>query len=194
MLHFGDIYYADLSQVMRGNHIQTGRRPVIVVSNDICNYFSWAITIVPLTSRLKRPDIPTHVMIKEDGLKCLSMALCEQITTVDKDLLTEKICSVKKAKTLNKIRKGIMVQINSTDFQLNMTSKASRNYISCINEIKKNEMQEKVIINDRTYLWLGRICACNKSGSTKSDWCRNNGVSYKTFMNRQTQFRQLGLI
>ena len=133
-------------------------------------------------------------MIKEDGLKCLSMALCEQITTVDKDLLTEKICSVKKVKTLNKIRKGIMVQINSTDFQLNMTSKASRNYISCINEIKKNEMQEKVIINDRAYLWLGRICACNKSGSTKSDRCRNNGVSYKTFMNRQTQFRQLGLI
>ncbi len=54
MLHFGDIYYADLSQVMCGKHIQTGRRPVIVVSNDICNYFSWAILH---TSSISRPRL-----------------------------------------------------------------------------------------------------------------------------------------
>ena len=73
MLHFGDIYYADLSQVPNGMHIQSGRRPVIVISNDACNYFSKAITIVPLTSHLKKPTMPTHVIIQGNGLELPSI-------------------------------------------------------------------------------------------------------------------------
>ena len=84
MLHFGDIYYADLSQIPYGLHIQSGKRPVIVISNDACNYFSKAITIVPLTSQLKKLNMPTHVMIEGNGLELPSMAFCEQIMTIDK--------------------------------------------------------------------------------------------------------------
>ena len=194
MLHFGDIYYADLSQVPNGMHIQSGRRPVIVISNDACNYFSKAITIVPLTSHLKKPTMPTHVIIQGNGLELPSMALCEQIMTIDKRQLTEKVGRIDSNKTLNKIRKALMVQINSAGFQAAIPENFSENYISGMREIRKNELQQKVAINDRAYLWLGRICACNNSNGTKIDWCRENGISYKTFMNRQAQFRQLGLI
>ena len=194
MLHFGDIYYADLSQIPYGLHIQSGKRPVIVISNDACNYFSKAITIVPLTSQLKKLNMPTHVMIEGNGLEVPSMALCEQIMTIDKRQLTDKIGRIDNNKTLNQIRIALMVQINSAGFQTAIPENFSDNYISGMRENRKNELQQKVAINDRAYLWLGRICACSRSDGTKIDWCRENGISYKTFMNRQAQFRQLGLI
>ncbi len=64
-------------------HVQHGYRPVLIVSNDIANRYSSVITVVPLTSRAKKP-LSTHVYLCDHGLNNPSTALCEQIMTIDK--------------------------------------------------------------------------------------------------------------
>ena len=81
--HRGDIYYADLGY--RTGSEQGGRRPVVVVQNDTGNFYSPTVTVVPLTSNLKKLNMPTHYILKNvPGLKKTSMALAEAIDTIDK--------------------------------------------------------------------------------------------------------------
>lgn len=89
-MHRYEIWWADLSPAP-GSHLQTGRRPVIIVSNDIANTHSPVITVVPLTAQRKRLGMPTHVLIQGQGLDRWSIALCEQVTSVDKTQLTKRI-------------------------------------------------------------------------------------------------------
>ena len=79
----GDLFYADLS-VGVGSE-QSGIRPVVVIQNDSGNRFSTTIIISPLTSSRKK-NIPTHTFIKEN-----SIALLEQMRTIDKSRLIRKI-------------------------------------------------------------------------------------------------------
>ena len=83
----GDIYLADLSPVIGSE--QGGNRPVLVIQNDIGNHFSPTIIVVAITSNLDKPHIKTHyhLLKKESGLKYDSIALCEQIRTIDKSRL-----------------------------------------------------------------------------------------------------------
>lgn len=86
----GDIFYADLSPVVGSE--QGGIRPVLIVQNDIGNKYSPTTIIVTLTSKQKA-DLPTHVNIKAqmtNGLKCNSIALCEQFRTIDKSRLKDR--------------------------------------------------------------------------------------------------------
>lgn len=87
----GDIFIINerrvIKKVNESNHIQEGRRPVIVVSNDICNEKSRVIEVVPLTSQIKNP-LPTHVTIKAIYE---STALCEQIRSINKYQLSRYI-------------------------------------------------------------------------------------------------------
>lgn len=74
-LDLGELYY----------HRQAGARPVVVVQNDVGCIHSETITVVPLTSQLKRPELPAHYILEEAGfLKKKSMALAEAIGTIDK--------------------------------------------------------------------------------------------------------------
>lgn len=85
----GDLFYADLS-VGVGSE-QSGIRPVVVIQNDSGNRFSTTIIISPLTSS-KKKNIPTHTFIKSrDDLKENSIALLEQMRTIDKSRLIRKI-------------------------------------------------------------------------------------------------------
>ena len=78
-----EIWLADLP-AFDNSHVQHGYRPVVVVSNDSANKYSPIITVVPLTSRTKKP-LPTHVLLHwSDGCRT-STALCEQILTIDKN-------------------------------------------------------------------------------------------------------------
>lgn len=91
----GDIYYANLQY--QGTHQQTGRRPVIVIQNDIGNRFSPTTIVIPLTSKRKKRYQPTHVLIEANetnGLSMDSIALLEQIQTISKDWLDSKIGTV----------------------------------------------------------------------------------------------------
>lgn len=79
----GDIYLVDFDPVMGSE--QGGIRPAITLSNDVGNYFSTILSVTPLTSRLKRTDLPTHLVIKRTGgLSEDSVACVEQTRPIDK--------------------------------------------------------------------------------------------------------------
>ncbi len=87
----GDIFYADLSPVIGSE--QGGVRPVLVVQNDIGNKFSPTVIVAAVTSQINKAKLPTHIEISanEFGLSKDSVILAEQVRTVDKRRLREKI-------------------------------------------------------------------------------------------------------
>ena len=90
----GDIFYADLSPVIGSE--QGGVRPILIVQNDVGNKYSPTIIGAAITSQLSKAKIPTHVEIGTAGghLEKDSVILLEQIRTIDKQRLREKICRV----------------------------------------------------------------------------------------------------
>lgn len=87
----GDIYYADLSPVVGSE--QGGTRPVVVVQNDIGNKYSPTIIVCAITSQINKAKLPTHIEVKAGrfGLAKDSVILLEQIRTIDKRRLKEKV-------------------------------------------------------------------------------------------------------
>lgn len=87
----GDIFYADLSPVVGSE--QGGVRPVLVVQNDVGNKYSPTVIAAAITSRINKAKLPTHIEIEaaEYGLQKDSVVLLEQIRTIDKKRLREKI-------------------------------------------------------------------------------------------------------
>lgn len=81
--HRGDIYLAQLPYGY--GSVQSGTRPVLIIQNDAANSVSPTLIVAPLTSKLKKPFLPTHLILKNiPGLKYPSMVLFEQIMTLDK--------------------------------------------------------------------------------------------------------------
>ncbi len=87
----GDIYYADLSPVIGSE--QGGLRPVLIVQNDVGNKYSPTVIAAAITSRMGKTKLPTHIDItgNEAGLAKDSVILLEQIRTLDKKRLKEKM-------------------------------------------------------------------------------------------------------
>jgi mRNA interferase MazF len=87
----GDIYYADLSPVIGSE--QGGVRPVLIIQNDIGNKYSPTVIAAAITSQINKAKLPTHIEIAapEYGLAKDSVILLEQIRTIDKKRLREKI-------------------------------------------------------------------------------------------------------
>ena len=86
----GDIFYADLSPVVGSE--QGGVRPVLVVQNDVGNKYSPTVIIAAITSQMNKVKLPTHVEVSaEFGLPKNSVVLLEQIRTIDKKRLREKV-------------------------------------------------------------------------------------------------------
>jgi len=87
----GDIYYADLSPVVGSE--QGGVRPVLVIQNDVGNKYSPTVIAAAITSRINKAKMPTHIELaaSEYGLNKDSVVLLEQIRTIDKKRLREKI-------------------------------------------------------------------------------------------------------
>lgn len=87
----GDIYYADLSPVIGSE--QGGVRPVLIVQNDVGNKYSPTVIAAAITSQINKAKLPTHIEIdsQEYGLSKDSVILLEQIRTIDKKRLKEKI-------------------------------------------------------------------------------------------------------
>ncbi len=105
-----DIWLASLPET-GGRSVQHGTRPVVVVSNDMANRYSPAISVVPLTSNLKKKALPTHVFLRVPGLERASLALCEQVTTVDKSCLIRRLATVETTFQRMAIRHGLAVQL-----------------------------------------------------------------------------------
>ena len=87
----GDIFYADLSPVIGSE--QGGLRPVLIVQNDVGNKYSPTVIAAAITSKMGKARLPTHIDIYKDkvGLQKDSVILLEQIRTLDKKRLKEKM-------------------------------------------------------------------------------------------------------
>ncbi len=96
----GDLYYADLSPVVGSE--QGGVRPVLIVQNDVGNKYSPTIIAAAITSQINKAKIPTHIELNalEFGLPKDSVVLLEQLRTLDKRRLKEKIGAL----TINKMK------------------------------------------------------------------------------------------
>ena len=87
----GDIFYADLNPVVGSE--QGGIRPVLVVQNDVGNKYSPTVIIAAITSQIDKAKLPTHIELQSEdyGLEKDSVILLEQLRTIDKRRLKEKI-------------------------------------------------------------------------------------------------------
>lgn len=87
----GEIYYADLSPVVGSE--QGGMRPVLIVQNDVGNKFSPTVIAAAITSQINKARLPTHIELEAGsyGLSKDSVVLLEQIRTIDKRRLREKM-------------------------------------------------------------------------------------------------------
>ena len=85
LIRKGDIYTVEL-KAKDGSHVQTGIRPAVVVSSNQKNKGN-IVNITPLSSRFKREDLNTHVIIDGYGLKRPSVTLCEHTMPIDKSEL-----------------------------------------------------------------------------------------------------------
>ncbi|MBE7056715.1 MAG: type II toxin-antitoxin system PemK/MazF family toxin [Ruminococcaceae bacterium] len=92
MIKRGDIFYADLRPVVGSE--QGGIRPVLIIQNDIGNKYSPTVIVAAVTSQINKSKLPTHLELdaKEFGLSKDSVVLLEQVRTIDKSRLREKVC------------------------------------------------------------------------------------------------------
>lgn len=106
----GDIYYADLSPVVGSE--QGGLRPILIVQNDIGNRYSPTIIAAAITSKLTKAKLPTHIELSKEEymLEKDSVVLLEQIRTLDKSRLKEKISSLSDIK-MQEVNKAMMISL-----------------------------------------------------------------------------------
>ena len=92
MIRRGDIFYADLSPVVGSE--QGGVRPVLVIQNNVGNRHSPTVICAAITSRMNKAKLPTHIALDAGKYHLMkdSVILLEQIRTIDKSRLKEKVC------------------------------------------------------------------------------------------------------
>lgn len=90
-VHRGEVFYADLSPVVGSE--QGGVRPVLIVQNDIGNRFSPTVIAAAITSQRGKANLPTHISLNasDSGLSRDSIVLLEQVRTIDKHRLKERM-------------------------------------------------------------------------------------------------------
>ena len=110
MVKRGELYYADLSPVVGSE--QGGIRPVLVVQNDIGNKYSPTVIAAAITSKLNKAKLPTHIELssKEYGLEKDSVVLLEQIRTIDKSRLKEKIGELSSTK-MSQVNRAMLISL-----------------------------------------------------------------------------------
>lgn len=115
MIKRGEIYYADLSPVVGSE--QGGIRPVLILQNDIGNKYSPTIIVAAITSKTDKAKLPTHIALQgeRNGLPKNSVILLEQIRTIDKKRLKEKLGGLNNI-TMNKVEDGLRVSLGFTEF------------------------------------------------------------------------------
>ena len=105
----GDMFYADLSPVVGSE--QGGIRPVIIIQNDVGNKYSPTVIAAAITSQTNKTKLPTHIELGENkcGLKSNSVILTEQIRTIDKSRLKEKIGHIDDSQILHQLNSALGV-------------------------------------------------------------------------------------
>ncbi len=106
----GDIFYADLSPVIGSE--QGGVRPVLIVQNDVGNRYSPTVICAAITSQINKAKLPTHIEIDSSQYTLVkdSVILLEQVRTIDKKRLKEKICRLDDA-MMQRIDKALLISM-----------------------------------------------------------------------------------
>jgi mRNA interferase MazF len=138
----GQVYYV----TFRGeNHIQRGRRPAVVVQNNIGNQHSTNIQVIPLTTSTTKASMPTHVILpaNECGLRSDSIAQCEMQTQIDKSQLEEYVTKLP-TKYMGKIGSRSLINtpalafLSDTEILGLMGMIREKNHIVKLNAVKSN--------------------------------------------------------
>ena len=110
LIRRGDIFYANLSPVVGSE--QGGVRPVLIVQNDVGNKYSPTVIVAAITSKINKAKLPTYIELQAHlyGLEKDSVVLLEQIRTLDKVRLLEKIGNTD-AKTLENIDNALLISL-----------------------------------------------------------------------------------
>lgn len=108
MVKRGEVYLADLSPVVGSE--QGGRRPVLIIQNDVGNHFSTTVIVAAITAKHEKANLPTHIEIQKDQFHFSkeSTILLEQIRTIDKVRLLEKITEVDE-EMMEKVNEGLRI-------------------------------------------------------------------------------------
>jgi len=111
----GYIFFADLSPVVGSE--QGGFRPVLVVQNDMGNKYSPTVVVAAITSQITKAKLPTHVEMeaKDYGLEKDSVILLEQIRTIDKQRLQNKLTELDE-KIMQKVNQALKISLGLIDF------------------------------------------------------------------------------
>ena len=109
----GDIYYADLRPEIGSE--QGGIRPVLIIQNDIGNRHSPTIICAAITSRMNKANLPTHIELQAGRYDMMkdSVILLEQLRTIDKQRLKDKVCHLDED-IMKKVNRGLMISLELT--------------------------------------------------------------------------------
>lgn len=110
IIHRGDIYYADLRPVIGSE--QGGIRPVLIIQNDIGNRHSPTVICAAITSKMNKAKLPTHVELDAAKYELVkdSVVLLEQLRTIDKQRLRDKVCRLD-VEILKKVDKALGISL-----------------------------------------------------------------------------------
>lgn len=108
MVKRGEVYLADLSPVVGSE--QGGKRPVLIVQNDVGNHFSTTVIVAAITAKNEKANLPTHIEIQQGEFNFSkdSTVLLEQVRTIDKVRLLEKITEVDAA-FMQRVNEGLRI-------------------------------------------------------------------------------------
>lgn len=107
----GDVYYADLRPVIGSE--QGGIRPVLIIQNDVGNRHSPTVICAVITSRMNKAKLPTHIELNAEKYHMIkdSVILLEQVRTIDKSRLKDKICHLD-GEIINKINRALCISLD----------------------------------------------------------------------------------
>ncbi len=111
VIHRGDIYYADLRPVVGSE--QGGVRPVLIIQNDIGNKHSQTVICAAITSQMNKAKLPTHVELDSSRYALVkdSVVLLEQLRTIDKKRLRDKVCHLDR-EILRKVERALLISLD----------------------------------------------------------------------------------
>ena len=106
----GDIFYADLRPVVGSE--QGGVRPVLIIQNDVGNRHSPTVICAAITSQMNKAKLPTHIELsaKRYDMERDSVILLEQLRTVDKRRLKDRVCHLDED-MMRQVNKGLMISL-----------------------------------------------------------------------------------
>lgn len=162
----GSIWYVDLG-VNKGS-VQGGKRPCVVIQNDIGNKFSPTVIVAMITSKINKKKLPTHVMLLDEELPMKSMVLLEQIKTVNKTELLNYVGCISERDLNNideaiEISLGIDVKIHKPNYEAIRLSSKIETYDELIKYAKESGQDVSFISQQRAVL-IGtfmRFCISN---------------------------------